>query len=322
VTSRWGSPFWQASGEGQLVFATRSGQTEEADDTWNPWQLLEGGRILSPPARFLQWRVTLSSGPAAGLRVGAVTVPYLGPNRAPEIAGIIVSPKAPAMGPTGAGGGPLRQELPGGVKVEYSFDEGGGASGDVAEPRGLWTRSLRTAVWQARDPDDDRLRYDLYLRFVGEEAFSLLKKELTDAVWTWESGAWPDGWYQLRVVARDDTENIAGEGLEGARLSAPFQIDNTPPRLLDIRVAGAENDLILSGRGEDEASRIAGIEFSLDGEGWRPGLPTDGIFDGVQEDFAIPLPTREDGRRPTVVGVRVWDEVGNPATARLRVTAR
>jgi hypothetical protein len=320
-TARWGAPFWKMGGDGQLVFATRSGQTEEPDETWSPWQLLEGGRVPSPPARFLQWRATLSSGPQGGLRVETVTVPYRGPNRAPEIAGIIVSPKAPETGAGESAGGTVRQELPGGVKVEYSFDDSGGSAARET-PRGLWTRSLRSAVWQAKDPDDDDLRYDLHLRFVGEETFYVVKKDLTDPAWTWESSAWPDGWYQLKVVAHDDAENIAGEGLEASRLSAPFQIDNAPPRLLDVRVAGQESDLLLSGSAEDDASRIAGIEFSLDGEGWRPGLPTDGIFDGLQESFAIPLPPRTDGRRPTVVGVRVWDEVGNPASARLRVTAR
>jgi hypothetical protein len=321
MTARWGMPFWKMGGDGQLVFATRSGQTEEPDETWSPWQPLQDGRVPSPPARFLQWRATLSSGPQGGLRVETVTVPYRGPNRAPEIAGVIVSPKAPEMAATDGGGGPVRQELPGGVKVDYSFDDAGGSAARET-PRGLWTRSLRSAVWQAKDPDDDGLRYDLYLRFGGEEAFYLVKKDLTDAAWTWESSAWPDGWYQLKVVARDDADNIAGEGREASRLSALFQIDNTPPRLLDVRVAGQESELVLSGNAEDDASRIGGLEFSLDGESWRPGLPSDGICDGLQESFAIPLPSRTDGRRPTVVGVRIWDEVGNPASARLRVTAR
>jgi len=320
-TARWGMPSRKMGGDGQLVFATRSGQTEEPDETWSPWQLLADGRVVSPPARFLQWRATMSGSAQGGLRVEAVTVPYRGPNRAPEVAGIIVTPKAPDVTPSDGGGGSVRQELPGGVKVDYSFDSGEGSSARQS-PRGLWTRSLRSAVWQAKDPDDDDLRYDLHLRFVGEETFYRVKKDLTEPAWTWESSAWPDGWYQLKVVARDDAANVAGEGREGSRLSAPFQIDNTPPRLLDVRVAGQESDLVLSGSAEDDASRIAGIEFSLDGEGWRPGLPADGILDGLQESFAIPLPARADGGRPTVVGVRVWDEVGNPASARLRVTAR
>lgn len=320
MTAQWGAPFWKTGGEGQLVFATRSGQTEEPDESWSDWQPLADGRVSSPPARFLQWRATLSSGPRGGLRVESVTIPYRGPNRAPEIAGVIVTPKAPETG-TSDGGGSVRQELPGGIKVDYSFDEAGGGGGRE-KPRGLWARSLRSAVWQAKDPDDDELRYDLYLRFVGEDAFYLLKKDLAEPAWTWESSAWPDGWYQLKVVARDEVENVAGAGLETSRVSTPFAIDNTPPRLLDVRVTGRENELLLSGSIADDASRIAGIEFSLDGEGWRPGLPSDGILDGLQEAIAIPLPGRGDGGRPTVVGLRAWDEVGNPASARLRVTAR
>ena len=73
---------------------------------------------------------------------------------------------------------------------------------------------------------------------MDEERFVPLKQDLDARAWTWEAAAWPEGWYQLKVVARDGVGNAPGEGLEAVRLSAPFQIDNTPPRLSDLRIAG------------------------------------------------------------------------------------
>ncbi len=319
LTSRWGTPRWISTGTGELTFETRSGQLRQGDETWSPWVLLAGGHVASPPARFLQWRMTMKAAAHGDLRVAGVGIPYRGPNRSPEIAGIEITPKSPVVtaGDGGHNSGAVRQELPGGIEIEYNLG-GGGEESRPVESAGLWSRSLRSAVWSADDPDGDRLRYDLYLRFVGDEAFYLLKADLEETAWTWEAAAWPDGWYCLKVIARDSEDNSPEETLRGERVSAPFQIDNLPPQLLDLRVGkDAHGDPELSGRAVDEGSRIASLAFSLDGEKWRTMFPADGICDSGEETLRITLPMRQDGRRAAVVGVRAADEVGHIATARL-----
>jgi hypothetical protein len=319
MPAQWGTPRWVATGPGRIALETRTGQTREPDETWSDWLGLQDGRVGSPAGRFVQWRALLSADAGADFSVSAVGIPYRGPNRPPVIRALDVSPKVPEMTAAGDAGGPLRQELPGGVRVEYSVSDGVGEP-LVSRP-GVWTRTLRSAFWIAEDPDRDRLRYDLFLGFVGEETFYPLKLDLEQTAWTWEAAAWPDGWYRLKVVASDAAENVPGEGLSAETLSAPFQIDNAPPRFIDLRIVTGGDQPQLTGVIEDDASRIVSIEISPDGEGWRMALPADGIFDSSREPFAIPVPRLEDGRRPAVIGVRAADEVGNLATARLRISS-
>ena len=317
--SRWGSPAWVTGAPGTVVFESRAGQTDAPDETWSAWEPLSAGRIASPPGRFLQWRLSLEATEGRTPEVGGVVVPYRGPNRAPEIVSLDVSAKAPDQVETDAAT-TVRQDLPGGVKVEYELSEAQPAASDARGRPGLWARTLRSAAWKARDPDEDGLRYDVYLRFEDDEQFLLLKRDLETPAWTWEAAAWPEGWYRLKVVARDERDNPPGEGLQAERVSAPFEIDNTPPVIEALSAAQAGTGWRVTGRAKDAASRIAWIEYSVDGEGWRAAVSSDGIVDSSVEDFSVLIGERE-GRAPAVIGVRVADEAGHLATGRVRVPA-
>jgi len=316
----WGEPHWVRSGTGEVTFETRSGRTSEPDETWAAWETWRRGPLTSPPGRFLQWRLTLAAAADGALAVGPLEIPYQGPNRPPRIEAVHVSAKAPAFVESGNSmPSAVRQELAGGVQVEYSLGEGNGTRGEIRRA-GLWARTLRSATWRAQDPDGDRLRFDLYLRQLDEEGPWLpLEQDLEDAAWTWEAAAWPDGWYELKVVARDGRDNVSGAGLEGEELSEPFQIDNRPPEILDLRLQAEGDSLWIMGEARDASSRIALLEYSLDGAGWRLLLPQDGIFDSGRERFMLAVPRRDDGRRPAVIGVRAADEVGHLAADRLRL---
>ncbi len=320
LVSSWGAPHWIASGRGEVAMETRSGHVRDPGDTWSAWEPLQGDRVASPPGRFLQWRMRIKAERQGDLRIRSVSIPYRGPNRRPKVHSLQVSSKASKLGGASAGPrpGPVRQVLPGGVKVEYTFDEGGPGNESRIERPGIWARSLRTAAWKSQDPDEDPLRFDLYLRLLEDESFLPLKLDLEQNAYTWDAAAWPEGWYELKAVVRDEEGNPPGEGLRGEVLSAPFQIDNTPPSLRDLRLEAEGGRLILSGKAEDEISRIISLEFSLDGEGWRFVLPSDGILDSRSETFRVELPMLDEGRPPSVVGVRASDEVGHLVTARLR----
>ncbi len=317
----WGAPDWIARGGGSVTMETRVGQISEPGELWTDWASLQNGRIASPPGRFLQWRVALRSAADELLTLRAVRIPYLGPNRAPEISEVSVA-TAWAEFQASAGGqraGSVRQSLPGGVQVEYSFEGAPAGTGEPQSRTGLWARSLRSATWKAIDPDLDGLEFDLYLRAVGEEEALPLKEDLTDTVYTWDSAAWPEGWYELKIVASDANGNAPGSGLSAERWSEPFQIDNTPPQLIDLAIGREEGRVVVTGRAQDGLSRIAAIEYSVNGEGWRPAMPEDGILDSRSESLRIAVPDLSDGRRPSVVGVRIADEIGHVASGRLRV---
>jgi hypothetical protein len=258
----------------------------------------------------------MSSPANGGLQVRQVAIPYRGANRAPEIRKIEVTPLAPELSEGNGAGGTVRQTLPSGVEIEYSLQSG--RSSEPVERAGIWARSLRSAVWDAIDPDADPLRFDLYLWAVDNDQDARLAKDVEDQAYTWDAAVWPDGWYELRVVASDAKGNSVGEAMRDERRSAPFRIDNTPPSLSLLRIERVAEGAFITGTASDEG-RLETIEVSADGENWQPASPTDGIVDGVTEDFRIPIPLREDGTRPTHVGIRIADKVGHVTARRVAV---
>ncbi len=82
-TTQWGRI--DAVGEGTLEVETRSGFSDQPNDTWSPWQPLRGvqgqsGQSQSPPANALQVRVKLAS---AGARLQELKIFRQVANRAP-----------------------------------------------------------------------------------------------------------------------------------------------------------------------------------------------------------------------------------------------
>ncbi len=79
--SRWGK--LETKQTGDVEFMTRTGNTNEPDNTWNEWKPIDSNnKINSPYARFIQWKATLSS-KASNLK--EVKIPFLTQNETPEI---------------------------------------------------------------------------------------------------------------------------------------------------------------------------------------------------------------------------------------------
>lgn len=92
-TARWGAIRWTASvPDGtRLAVHIRTGNVAEPDSTWTDWTAPrmepDGGRITSPPARFIQYRVTLESDlPALSPSLRDIAITYLPRNQPPKVA--------------------------------------------------------------------------------------------------------------------------------------------------------------------------------------------------------------------------------------------
>jgi sugar lactone lactonase YvrE len=329
-TARWGIPRVEAllGPADRLQLLLRSGATQEVGEGWSPWLPVaaEAQRAPElPPARFLQWRLVLRTKERPwpdGPRVYGVRIPYRRPNRPPVIRQIVVSPKAPEWREEGKGRpGTVTQTLPGGVQVDYTFPES--ANRNHGRPQravqGVWARVFRSAVWEAEDPDGDGLRFEVAFQVVGEEGWTILAEDLEDPAYTWDASAWPDGRYRLRVRATDAPDNPPGEALTATRISAPFEVDNTPPELEEVKARLLERSgkpvLEIRARARDGASPIRSLEYSLDGRSWEPLAPVDGILDGLQEEVRQTVDLGEDPV-PHFVAVRARDAVGNARVAR------
>ena len=302
--SRWGTLSWRAQipAGASLEFYTRSGNSERPDPTWSNWagpyRDSDGSLISSPAARYIQWRAVFKGKDSASPALDDVTLAYLNENLPPQIRSLDVSTggNRTGLGGVSVSGGGQGLVVTGGPGVS-----GGSPSGDRKVPT--------TIGWQAEDPNGDRLIYTLYLKAADERDWHIVKDRLRDTSYTLDPNAVPDGEYVARLVASDEESNPAGLARRTELVSAPFWIDNTPPRveLLEQRVRGITAEVHF--RATSDLSPLRSADISLDGQEWRPVPADDGIIDSRSETFTVSLPDLSQGEHRLVI--RVADIAGN-----------
>ena len=86
----------------------------------------------------------------------------------------------------------------------------------------------------------------VYYRGEGEKNWRLLKDKLTQRYYSWDTTTMPDGAYYLKIVASDSPSNPPTQALTNERESERFEIENTPPRIENLRadasLGGGESD--------------------------------------------------------------------------------
>jgi hypothetical protein len=321
--ARFGHILWQGdAGGGRVALATRSGNTDDPDTTWSPWADAPlangGGAIASPPARYLQWRVTLEGGRP---RIESVENAWREQNQPPQVADVLVAPQGQGFreGELQPRLDPVTQVLPGGQRVEYSTPS-------ATTPRQMrdlpaWARGLRTVQWRASDPNGDPLRFTVEVRSEPAGAWLPVAQDLEEPGYTWDTAVLPDGRYRLRVTATDEAGNAVGEGRVVAALSQPFTVDNTPPVVDALEARGlADGTLEVRGHAADRGSALQRIEVAVDDGAWRPITPEGGITDRPEHGFTAHIPAVASGTH--ALSVRVVDLAGNSALRALQVVVR
>jgi len=149
---------------------------------------------------------------------------------------------------------------------------------------------------------------------------------LTDRYANLESDLFPDGGYQIRVVASDSPSHSPGEALSGEKVSERFEVDNTPPRVdfTNTRIEG--NRLHLVFRAADSYSSISHAEYSIDADDWQTAEPVGQISDYKVEsyDLTVALPSPDAKPTPSdehTIVVRVFDRYDNAGVAKTVVKA-
>lgn len=289
VFARWGA--LAVSGEGDWSVRTRSGNTSDPDKSWYPWVPLDGGKVASPAARYLQFEIKLTRG-----LVEQAEVFFLPQNQPPKIESIRVLGANTAFEPM-----PQPQPPPQPQSADQMVKGMEGMNQQPVRFQPSTVRGARSVAWQATDPNGDRLRYTLYLKAEGESHWEQLDGELEQPVFSWDTSGWQDGAYRIRIVASDEPDNEVGSALQAEKTSEAITIDHTPPSVTLARKTAKEVDLAVA----DRTSRLVGAFVSYEGHDFRPVLPQDGISDGTRETYRIP---RQNGR---TLYFRVEDEHGN-----------
>jgi hypothetical protein len=316
--SSWGNIQWKGKtpqGTSLKVY-TRTGNTRKPDKTWSDWSKAysnsEGDPIVSPKARYIQYKLVFESASQNSPVVDQIVVPYLQQDFAPEVKSVTVLPpgvafqRTPGIAPT----------HPPASSSEQGSAEASGAAEAIPPqptvsipPRRVFQKGAQSFTWEAEDKNGDDLVYSVYFRGEKETEWRLLKKDLEEKYLTLESDTLPDGNYQIRVVASDSPSNPKLLSLSGELTSAVFDIDNTPPlvQVVGQTLAGTLGSVRF--KATDATSVLRKAEISIDGKEWEDIFSLDGIVDSKSEEFEFKTEGLEKGEH--TVALRVYDSNGN-----------
>jgi hypothetical protein len=284
LRAHFGQLSWTASGAIEL--STRSGNTQQPDDTWSAWSdgSTQPGMVKSPPARYIQIRARWNKDPQAAL--SDVTLPFVTDN----LRAVITS-----------------------VEVDREKDDSVSEGSDIGSSGGPVSEDADPVIklkWKVENPDSDELRYRLQYRLVGtNEWLDILKpgRLLTKNQFEWDTSDLPEGNYRLRVQVSDELSNPPDRVKKHELSSATIVVDNTPPALVSLEATGRR----VTGSAADGVGPISRIEMGVAGSGeWYPFYPRDGIYDQAREDFDVDVSAFAPAGR-TIVSVRVYDRANN-----------
>lgn len=289
--SRFGTLRW----EGELPENTavewqgRSGMSSLPDGTWSEWTAAQSGREIAldalPRGRFVQWRVRLKGAGGSTPRIHLVELSYLQMNQKPEITELKVLEPGQILVP--ATFNPANQVYePAHPNRDGIFTSIDGKRGDAESSRlkTVWKLGYRTLDWEAKDPNEDRIRYVLEFRREESEApWFGMAEDLEDSHYSFDATALADGRYRFRVTASDRLDNAPVEALAASRASESVLIDHGHPVLAAVEASGGR----LRVRIEDAWSPLSEAVYSVDAGAWHPAPAQDGLLDGRLETLEI-----------------------------------
>jgi hypothetical protein len=260
----------------------------------------------------LQYKVELAGSAA---EVSYVEIAYLAKNEAPSVEDVEITPPnyrfpspvlsiAPSTSITLPPiGQPHRSSSSSGI--------------DIGSSQTLnYAKGYVGARWSAFDEDGDSLIYKVEIRGVKESGWKLLKDAVKEKYLSWDSTAFPDGEYVIRVTASDAPSNPRDQALEGSLEGDPFLIDNTPPQILKLAAAVSGNKIEVRWKAKDARSNIDKAEYSVNGGEWLLIHPVTKLSDSPEEDYHLVI---DKGQGEQVIAVRVNDEYDNQAVDKVVV---
>jgi hypothetical protein len=317
------------SNDPRIEFFVRSGNTEDPGKEWSRWfgpYTKSGTESQAPSARFVQWKTVIHDG-RPGDGIDWVSLAYLPANVAPVIDGIAV--QDPGIRAQSQSSIPSNQPAPVTLRMPPAPSTPGviitqSTSPQRFEPppQGFVQKGYRSVVWTGHDDNDDDLRFAVYYRGESEREWKLLKDNLDQKFYSWDTTTLPDGAYYLKIVASDSVSNPPAVALKTERESERFEVDNTPPMVEDLRVGPPSGKMSgghpVSFTARDAASDIDHAQYSLDGAEWILVTPNTGISDAPVEHYDFGIPALSPGEH--TLAVRVYDRFENVGSAKTTFT--
>jgi hypothetical protein len=316
IISTWGRISWDAElPQGAVLqFQTRSGNSYEPGASWSDWsppyQKKDGEQVLSPKARYLQFKVLFKAQSGKALpALSKMGIFYLQANIAPSITRLDILPpnevylKAPMDQEEIIWGLEKRNPEPA-VKKDDGLK--------MMMNRKVERKGYQTIMWDAEDENGDALTYTISLRQEGEKDWRVIEDDWKDNLLTFNTLNFPDGIYFVKVTVSDLFSNPPDLAKRSERISPALAIDNTPPVIRNIQAVRQGDQLDVSFLAEDAFSTVKEVKYLVRPDEWHIVFPEDGICDARQESFKfkVQLPPGSD-RMITII---VKDACNNTAT--------
>jgi hypothetical protein len=242
---RWGAI--RLTGRNASV-ETRSGNTIDPDTSWSPWQAagVEGDerRVASPPARYLQYRITLSGGtPTAQEKDFSAALQQVS-----------------SMSRDGNLSAAYEDKVPQVTRVEVLYRAKNSAPqvGISSVRGGEFLSGKPKLTWAGRDTDSDVLRYKVSIS--GDDGATwqpIALENATDESVDFDTAKYKDGSYRVKVEVSDAARN-PDDPQRDQEVSQPFTIDNTAPSLQNARIESTPDGPRLRAIASDNLSPIVG----------------------------------------------------------------
>jgi hypothetical protein len=314
--SLWGRLQFEASGNG-VTFQTRSGNLERPQRNWSAWAALNNGRVASPAARFLQWKVTLSPTGANSPELKWVDVAYQPKNLPPRVEEVEATPQNYKFSGGGAATMAANTNLmlrqlgrtrPRALVTQVAPAE--------VQPPGMasYARGSIAVRWLAADDNGDDLSFKVEIKAAKDLNWKLVKDKVTDRFLNLDATSYPDGEYHVRVTASDQPSNPPGQGLASFEVSDTFWIDNAAPVISNVTAEPASTKINLRFQAKDALSTIAKAEYSVNGGDWMIAEPTTKLTDSQEHEYHLLVD--RPGFGEITVAVRVTDSKDNQAVAK------
>ncbi len=296
----------------------RSGNHGDPDQGWSPWAAPSAtGRVPSPAARFLQYRLTLTA-PAQGAapEVAAVEVAHQEKNVPPVVEAVEASPPNYKFPP---------QTLTLTPSTTLSLPSMRGPRRSVPQPPSMDSGAVTMNAakgfagvrWLASDDNADGLEATVEIRGARETAWRLLKDHVTERRYSWDATGFADGWYVVRVTVTDAPDNTPQTALTASLESEPFLIDNTPPAIPALQAVRNGARITATWKAADALSPLTHAAYSVNGGEWTVAAPTTRLTDSPAHEYSVVIENAPPGE--VNLAVRMADAHDNQAVASITV---
>ncbi|MCK4764461.1 MAG: hypothetical protein KAW12_19835, partial [Candidatus Aminicenantes bacterium] len=290
IQSKLGRLYWDASSQTKpaVTLSIRAGNSNIPDKTWNDWSAPfsqpENSTVNIQGMRYFQVKAVLNSlNSGKSPHLDNFRVYYMQSNLSPKVERIgIYKIKAKTVRPPDKKNEKKKEK-----KDKY-----------------LLVR------WLAKDPNGDKLKYDIFLQKTGDSSWILVKENLTETKLELDTELFEDGKYLLKVEAGDSFANPPAAAKSHAKISNPFIIDSTAPFIEDFTLQRSQVNFSV----KDLTSLIAKVLYSFDGELWYPIFPKDKINDSKTENFSFNFASHKQHRSlraKKFIFIKVVDEFDN-----------